>query len=457
MCNGLHTWPGTRPRAGGDIFAGGSSILTITHVLGCGANARLCRPSVTTWHVLCIANGAALIHDRIFTEYGNIRVLQGRARILPWAPALESLAARCGQHGACHWLHFFLNGATARFKHPMLVLQAQAGFDPGCLTPENVDASQLRAAVLLSEYRPAGLRTHIVTTDDEGGWRSVVAMPADRRQAAAHALRAALSMGAHLAVATIDVSSPATTPSPPAQLPLRAATRSRAVSMRLPLAPTLEDTLATMGRSTRVNMRYYRRKLESEHDIEFVAEPLQHIALDEIARFQRASRYPSAPREFLRRIEACQDRGGYISGLRVRGGPWLSFAGGWRQDRTSVLYMQINSPDWGKASLSMVMRSFLIEDEIRRGSDELLFFGGTPHSIHHAFTVNTVEDLLVRRESGLAELLVRTLPLARSRISPVGRSNFLAGMLCDPHLTWHAPGATQAPASRRHLARQPLV
>ena len=404
--------------------------------------------------------GAALNHaDRIFPEFGNARLIEGRARILAWAHTLEALAARCGRPGAFHWLHYFLTGATGRYKHPVLVLQPQPGVDPASFDPSHTTASQLRSAVLMSEYRPFRFRTRVVSTEDEAGWRSVVAMPQDRRQAAAHALHAVLASGAHLALATFDAEAePYLTLSPPAQAPMHCALRARPVSMRLPLESSLEATLARMGRSTRVNMRYYRRKLESAHELEFVSDVLAHVDRNELVQFQRLSRYPSTDAEFLRRLDACRSRGGYISGLRVRGGPWLSFAGGWRQDRTSVLYMQINAVGWEKSSLSMVMRSFLMEDEIARGAAELLFFGGTPHPMRHAFLVSNVHDLLLRRETGIADLLVRAMPLLRSRFSPF-RSNFLAGMLREPGLTWHSvPGALPGPAApRRQIAREPLL
>ena len=388
--------------------------------------------------------------DRIFPQFGRVRLIQGRARVLAWAPALEELADRCGQPGACHWLDFFLSGASARHKHPLLVLEAHPGLDPAALQPGAASAAQLRSAVLLSEYRPFGLRTRIVTGEDEAGWRSVIAPPEDRRQAALHALEAALASGALLAVSTFE-------PAPhtgaadalPLDLPVRYAVRERPVAMRLPLAETLEATLARMSRKTRLNMRAFRRKLETAHELEFVPDALKAITGPELLEFQRRSRYPCPDAEFCRRIAACAGPDSYLAGLRVRGGPWLSFAGGWRQGSVSVLYLQLNASGWEKASLSMVMRSFLIEHEIACGAAELQFYGGTPHPIQQAFLNATVEDLLLRRRGLSAGLLAATLPLLRSRFSPVGRSNFLAGMLSDPRVRWYSGSPRKATAPGR--------
>jgi hypothetical protein len=85
-----------------------------------------------------------------------------------------------------------------------------------------------------------------------------------------------------------------------------------------------------------------------------------------------------------------------------------------------------------------VMRAFLIEHEIARGTRKLIYRGGTPHSMRFAFTAAELTDLLaVRRWSGRAWALKKFSRL----IFP--EKNFLGAALRE--MTGEEPQVSAAP------------
>jgi hypothetical protein len=81
-------------------------------------------------------------------------------------------------------------------------------------------------------------------------------------------------------------------------------------------------------------------------------------------------------------------------------------------------------------SLSTVMRSYLLEQEIECGTQKLVFEHGTPHSMSHSFVTSTAVDILVRRQS------FREWALCRFAGWIFPEKNFLRNALWDPDLVW---------------------
>jgi hypothetical protein len=79
-------------------------------------------------------------------------------------------------------------------------------------------------------------------------------------------------------------------------------------------------------------------------------------------------------------------------------------------------------------SLSLVMRSYFIEHEIRHGMTKLYMEGGTGHPMRFSFVNDRVTDLVVMRRSQLALLVPKLVKLF---IKP---DNELALMLLDKSL-----------------------
>lgn len=367
--------------------------------------------------------------NRGFTAADDLLILQGRDVILGQASLLQELAERCGQPGAMHWLEYFLNRRAAERKPPYLVLQLEHPSDADRLSLGNV-----RAAALFFEYRIFGLRTRAFSTDDAVGFRTVIAPAQERAPMAARAAQALIKQGAHVVLVTYEASE---NPKEEADLPpnfpgLLAGLRRRNVHRFLEIGPTFDETLARLGKLTRRNVRYYRRRLSERTSCELVPNVGPYITMDELHAFNRGSINPvSADEVNLRWESACRLPGSFLMGLRTRGGEWLSFVAGWRQGTTTVLHWQMNTAGHEHDSISTVMRSFFLEYEAARGTRRLLMYGGTPHSIRHSFERESIADVLICRPSLRAKLLRL---LARTVASPhglTGRINFLAQALSE--------------------------
>ena len=162
--------------------------------------------------------------------------------------------------------------------------------------------------------------------------------------------------------------------------------------------------LARLGKSTRFNLRYYRRRLLKEIGCEYVADAVPFLRESDVATLNANSLNPVQPEEFERRVRSASGLpGSYLCGLRTNDGRWLSLIGGWRQDGTTVLFWQLNALGFEKYSIGTAMRSFYLEDEIARGAKRLLIFGGTSHTMRHGFLEDPVADLLVQRRGARAE------------------------------------------------------
>ena len=380
----------------------------------------------------------------------NLLILDRREAILDLAPVLETLAGRCGQAGAMHWLPYFLDPAVMGRRTPYLVLM---------LRPEEVEgrslcADDIQAAALFFEYQICGIRTGAVAharsaTGEAIGFSSVIAPRSERTRVATAAARALIERGASIVLATYEGAAESDRAPLMKGLPgVLSAMRRREVSRALPLLPTLDATLATLGKSTRFNLRYYRRRLAKRMSCEYVPDARAALRGADLAALNAASLNPVDPAEFERRIRSASELpGSFLSGLRGPNG-WLSLAGGWRQGATTVLFWQMNTSGFEKHSITTVMRSFLLEHEIGLGAQRLLIHGGTPHTMSHAFEQETVADLIVRRK-GLQGRLLFWASRACQNGAAVGlRPNFLASTLQDPALCWVSSTAADSPRMR---------
>ncbi len=117
-------------------------------------------------------------------------------------------------------------------------------------------------------------------------------------------------------------------------------------------------------------------------------------------------------------------------GMKDKDGRWLGILGGRRyKDRMEILW-QMNRDGLPTYSLSTVMRSYCMEHEIGRGMKRLYFEGGTSHPLHNSFVEEELMDLVVVRQSPIAQMMKR---LAKRRVSP---DNELADMLKSDEIRW---------------------
>lgn len=341
--------------------------------------------------------------------------------------ALEELALRCGQHGAMNYLEHFITMQAARDRSPVLLL---------CRTADQ----ELDWAVLIYELAPLGLRTGIYTTDEISGYRTVIATPRARAAAASAAATALLAEGAQAILISclthdndVDFALPKTVPACHWAVRQRTVVRTLIVRDR-----TYKTMLKSLGKATRFNLGYYRRRLARRMHCEFVADARGMFSPAEIEALNASSLNPFKPELAKQQYaNACRARGGFLVGLRNGDGLWLSLVGGWRQAQTTVLLWQMNRAGFERDSLGIVMRGYFLEHEINCGAQEIIFYGGTPNSIEHSFAQETATDLIILRRS-----------LRSTAIAAVawffGRPHwwkkvpsFFAASLSGPKLYWH--------------------
>lgn len=376
-------------------------------------------------------------------------ILDSRAAILALSPVLESFAERCGQLGAMHWLPYFLDEAVTGRRLPRLVL---------LLKPEEISrpfsADDLLGAVLFFEYQALGMRTGVVATADAVGFNSVIAPAACRAKIAAAAAQALLEEGATTVLVTFAGQAGLDDRTISPRMDGAWATRERVVPRMLRLRPTLDQTLAQMGKATRANMRRYRRRLEAQVGCEFIPDAAPLLQGVDLAAINSQSLNPVADQEFARRVACASNlRGSFLSGLRDADGNWVSLMGGWRQGTTTVLHWQMNAAGLEKFSVGTVMRSYFLEVEIARGTREVLLFGGTSHGMRSAFQNEPVADLVMERP-GLRASAVRA---AAKWLFSGGLSlhpNFLAETLASSALVWSR--TTAAIPEKEPLLWQPV-
>lgn len=150
--------------------------------------------------------------------------------------------------------------------------------------------------------------------------------------------------------------------------------------VRLPLPDTYDEFLNVLGSTTRHNFRYYRRRSDAAgHKF------IDHLSLDELrsASFDLIDKsklevaWRKAEIENGLRMVAATTHPLAI-GLKHPNGEWMSVLAGWYRPGGAVLCFQCNNDtDFGRDSLSVVLRGYLIESLIRQGLHDLVIWAGT--------------------------------------------------------------------------------
>jgi hypothetical protein len=354
----------------------------------------------------------------------------------------------CAQPGAMHWLAFFLDAPSARGKTPCVVLVTNnAATHPDQLHPEDICG-----AALVFEYKVLGLGTGLYSTDDSSGLRAVIARDGESVPVCAAIVRTLLRAGAQIVLLTCDARVTVAEPQlNPAGFRIRYALRQRPVARTLPLRATFSETLAQMGKATRFNLGYYRRRLARRMTCEFVADARTKLTPEAMQALNVGSlNAVSVELSMLRYQAACQLPGGFLVGLREAvTGTWLSVIGGWRQAGATVLYWQTNASGYERDSLGTVMRSYFLEHEIALGGKSVSFYGGTTHSMQHSFCKQSVFDLVVRQRSWRARAIVGAARCITAVQRRMHRVNFIAEALSDRTLRWRAVSAPSATPPER--------
>ena len=143
------------------------------------------------------------------------------------------------------------------------------------------------------------------------------------------------------------------------------------------LGPDYEAFLEKLGKHTRRNFRYYRRRLEAAGHTYVEAVPP--------AEFERAAfmllekDVIGADRDGIHRTLAmlAAVKNPFYIGIRHQNGELLSILGGWRERNYGVVFFQMNNDrDYPQSALCVTLRGYLIESMIATKIPDLLFWGG---------------------------------------------------------------------------------
>jgi hypothetical protein len=238
----------------------------------------------------------------------------------------------------------------------------------------------LAGIVLFKERTFAGLPTGVFYAEGVFG-KMVLARPQDQEAVFTVALKALLASD-H--VRGIRLVVPADGPEVMALAETTSSTRVH-VSRRnrndhdlLLLSNDYGNFLDSLGYKTRRNFRYYRRQSEARGNV-FVSQMSFRDFQAAVAELRPACALgptDSLMREWLSMMPVVETP--LMVGLRRTTGEWLSVAGGWCHGERAFLLFQLNKDShYSRESLSIVLRSYLIEKLIESGSRELLFWGGS--------------------------------------------------------------------------------
>jgi hypothetical protein len=187
-----------------------------------------------------------------------------------------------------------------------------------------------------------------------------------------------------------------------ASLPIEVVYRPIQNHSILRLATTYDEFLESLGRRTRRNFRYYRRRFEATSNVYVERMEFSEFkrAAEELLRRKVVGASPRGVRRALAVLSAV-DRP-VLTGLRTEAGVWLAVLAGWYTGENAVVFMQMNNErDYADSSLALVLRSFLVEKVIAEGGRGLIFWAGVGGPIaRYVFPLPTVAAYLDKVDVG---------------------------------------------------------
>jgi hypothetical protein len=207
--------------------------------------------------------------------------------------------------------------------------------------------------------------------------------------------------------------------------------QSREVGASIALRKTMDASLANIGRHTRRNLRYYRRKAEAELGCTFSSDLRGILTMAQFRELNGAATHPVSEPVLKRRFAVMNSmEGSFCTGIRTGEGQLISLLGGRRHNFVAEIDWQMNRGGLSKYSIGTVTRSFLIENEIKIGTERLFFEGGTMHTLRYSFLPQKAVDIVVRNQDPFVSLLrTFTVPLRLDKC-------FLVQTLANPGLKW---------------------
>ncbi|HTA60466.1 MAG TPA: hypothetical protein VK805_20100 [Candidatus Baltobacteraceae bacterium] len=331
------------------------------------------------------------------------------AEVLDFTAFVSSLAPEPGMLSP----RFFLASLLPRFCRPCVVVVSQG--------------SKVAGLLYTRERVVAGIPTGIVLGDDTLG-AMIVARPEETESVMQCAVQALLK---HKTALRFRVASDhlALLQAQTAKANAEIHFFSQEFHAHLELPRTYDGFLAKFRSHTRHNFCRYRRRSELAGnefcpDLSFTE---FCVAAQGLFPKEAHARHESNFRQCLAMIEAMPSR--ILIGLRRSTGEWVSLAGGWYAGDRAVLNLQLNDRTCVRESVSLVLRSYLIEQLINRGIREVIFWAGTSAPLSYYIT---------HREEYMTYVDSRSHPWRLVRLACVTLAK-LAPATFGKWLKWDAP------------------
>ncbi len=344
--------------------------------------------------------------DARSSEVGQFRcrLFVGRKRVQSAIPIVQALRRFHGLTSDMTTDPFWLLNRAAVWRNSPLVVVLERDGHPV-------------AAVLLFGRNQFGVPTGVIKGGNLSGDGVVVAASGQRMVAIEAAAKAVLGLPwVHMVM--VSVRAAGTTPSAtPDAANIAFGWLGREVSTDLSLEGGFEGFLSRLRPRSRRNYYYFRRRAERDLGLSFVPDLQPDDAIQAVEELHGASMYP-VPRGRSRRWEAAirQVPGSFAMGVRAPSGRWMSYLSGWRQKEGTFVEWQLNRHELRAASLSTVMRTYLLEHEAARGVKRIVFVGCTSDALGRYCAPDGCLDLLATR-TGVRGRLAQELML---RLCPQG-------------------------------------
>ena len=208
---------------------------------------------------------------------------------------------------------------------------------------------------------------------------------------------------------------------------------------RMELGGSLQQFLASLGKNTRRNVRYYTRKT-LEEGICFDARVGHDEFIQSRGQLNQAATFAQSKIKMERhdRLVDLHSRG-MIAGLRNAPGKLIALLYGFSHGKTFYLLSQWNDPSFEKLSLSLVLRGYTVEHLIATGHEELRFVGGTSLAFGRFCKPQQYCSLIIDRKAGLKARVKQVAARWCLRRAQAGkqipfRMEKVAGAFLDPSL-----------------------
>jgi hypothetical protein len=270
-------------------------------------------------------------------------------------------------------------------------------------------AARLEGAVYLFQKTLFGFSTgYLRGFDHLTGESSVIAHEEVRLPLLEFALRQLfLKTNALVAWATVSLGTPKPIESRQQRLPhMRLEVSSMRREHRLKLSDTFAATLSRFGSHTRRNLRYYRRRAEKDIGVSFHRELTVAESSEALTQLSQCSFQPFAVSMAEWRTMnglLLTQPGCFAVGLRANG-EWISYLAGIRRGNFTYALLQINHNGFARHSISTVLRSYFLENEIELGQKEIKFVNGTCAFFQRCCEADTCVTVSARR--GFAAFII---------------------------------------------------